>query len=656
MKNRKHIFVCLFFAMAVGIPLLNAQTHISVPLDNPVYYVLEQAELRGLCKPLPQVKPYSRSRVLAAISETLSAEGGRFGALSPAERQILERARKDLTAGDAGLDLLNGQWRFGKKGGDGALFSGDVGIGVESYNSAGMQDGETYWGTDTWGTLYTNGDIGSHFSYWASFSAGLIKSPRELLASDYATYYKDFNDYRNSNFFDLSDPSNPQSDLIPKSDDHNMNRLVDTYTQPLAYFPYAYQKRWDGFLLGNGGSADNFQGWPEGFVIAPRLWSELAASAFNDTLSIRFSRIQHEWGGMTAGGSLALNAQARPFIAIETSFNPVYWFSFSAMTGVLEYFRYESIKDSAWTFQNAFSIEQIDFNFKNYFHWDIGTSAVWPKRFELGYIMPVYNNFLYQNEVGDFDNLAVFTNLKGQYPGLGSVWLSFFADEIEISSIKEMFELDRHMFAFQGGLKAPIPFIPFTSLVVSYTKVEPYTYTHTRNFVPWISGGEPSEVAYVNNGETLGYYLPPNSDEIKVRVESIPLIGLKAHLQYQMIRHGADFGPHQVDGSSIFSELEPGYRDSNTVLRKDFLKDGAYEWMHIIKAGASFRLAKLPITVFAEGGVVFSHFTDVNDADYAKYMPAWVNANADGTPSSSGYEGYADSTRFIASLGLKIFL
>jgi hypothetical protein len=338
---------------------------------------------------------------------------------------------------------------------------------------------------------------------------------------------------------------------------------------------------------------------------------------------------------------------------VEALFNPVPWFSFSSITGILEFYNgYGGIYDAAMTFQNAFSLYQLELNYKNYFHIDFGTAAIWPKRFELGYLFPLLDNFLNQNLIGKTDNMAAHLNLKGRYPGLGSIWISFFADEMEISSLGKAFELDRHMFAFQAGLQAVIPFLSFASLTLNYTKVEPYTYTHLRHFLPWYDRTNgPMEKAYINNGVNLGYYLPPNSDEIKFRFDARPLAKLPAFFQYQLIRHGADFGAHQVDGSALISELDPDGRSDKESLRKNFLKDGAYQWTHIIKIGGEYKLGSLPLTIFGETGIAYSYFTDISDAEYAKYNPT----PAGETPRTQAAGEYRTTTAFILTLGLRLF-
>jgi hypothetical protein len=205
-------------------------------------------------------------------------------------------------------------------------------------------------------------------------------------------------------------------------------------------------------------------------------------------------------------------------------------------------------------------------------------------------------------------------------------------DEIYVGDLDRLFQLDRQMFAFQAGLRAALPFFPFGELRLSYTKIEPYTYTHQRIFAPWYdsAGGSDHarETSYTNNGAGLGYYLPPNADEILVRVEMRPFTRAGAHVQYQLVRHGADHGSDQVDGSNYQSELDPEGRSSKKILEKDFLHDGAYQWMHIVKAGARYRFRDLPVEVFGEAGAVISYYTGYRSGNAGEYPRAkWLIAS-----------------------------
>jgi hypothetical protein len=210
-------------------------------------------------------------------------------------------------------------------------------------------------------------------------------------------------------------------------------------------------------------------------------------------------------------------------------------------------------------------------------------------------------------------------------------------DEINLNQ-KPFLHLDREMYAYQGGLKINVRWLPFGAFTLRYTKVEPYCYTHEYTETPW--NRVPTDTSYVNNGETLGFYLPPNSDEFLLKLESAFLPGAKAHIQYQMIRHGVDFGPGLVDGSSIFDKI---YKDENS--EKYFLEDGVYRWDHVLKIGGSYSLKSrhIPLSVFAEAGIVITRYT------------IGGSASTPGAYEGLDNETYRAGTGFIFSLGFKLY-
>jgi len=287
----------------------------------------------------------------------------------------------------------------------------------------------------------------------------------------------------------------------------------------------------------------------------------------------------------------------------------------------------------------------MQFKVKDYLFIDLGESVVWPKRFELGYISPITNTIFYKNNIGDFDNLAALVNIKAQYPGLGHIWASLFWDEAYWTT--QFLELDRSMIAVQAGIEAALPLLSFTSLKVSFTKINPYCYTHTRIWTPWY-GQMSVQENYTNNGSSLGYYTPPNSEELLVRFTTLPAKNLKTHLQYQMIIHGADFGSNAVDGSSFDSELDPdGRHGTNPVLKRFFLHDGAYQWSHVIRLGGEWTLQKAPLKFFFEFGTVYSYFTNIEDGK--------ANSGVSYPYSIVDTSEYPKSLGFIGVIGIKLY-
>jgi len=605
----------------LGVPLF-AQSHTSVSLDNQVYYILEQAEIRGLCSPLPGARPYTRGVVLEKINEILNSSK-RLGA---AERELLNQYLNKFSKPKSGIDWQRGAWHGETAvGKNDAPLSLNVGATADIEGSSGLYvSDDRYFGTEVWLGLYLNGDLGRHVSYDMGVEGGLIKAPRKHLG-EYNTYYEGF----------------PGED---ETDSEFANKKIDVYSEPLTHFPYTYKKRWDSsvFYFNN---LTGYDSWPDGFAGGYNLASEVTASFLENKVIARVGRISRDWGSTSFGSNLAFNQMARPFLGVEAEFFPVSWFGIASLTGTLEYSNLDGIKESPMTFQNAFSITMLQLRYKNYLFFDFVDAVVYPKRFELGYVIPVINSFFYQNNIGDFDNMAMSFNLKAQYPGVGNIWVSFFMDEMNFTN--NLLTLDRQMFSWQGGSSLPLPILSFSSLKLSYTRISPYCYTHNRNYNPWY-GDLRMETAYVNNGVGLGYYLPPNSDEILVQFKTAPVKSLITSLQYQMIRHGAVYGDGAVDGSHPLSELDPNGRGGNNpVLKRYFLRDGAYQWSHIVRVGAEWNLPTLPVSLIGEVGTVLSYFTNIRE-----------QANVTGKPhdySRVDTAEYPQSTGFVVKVGVRVF-
>jgi len=641
---KKCAFVCVFsFVFNLS---LSAQTHISVPLESPVYAVIEQAQIRGLCGYLPSTKPYSQAMILRVIEEILESDPlHEFTRLKETERDILEQFKKDMNVGRKGVNFTNGTVSNEHIWHD-VYFSGVFGFGADADFGAGYYQtasGYSYAASDDplfegaafpkSGDLFADynitpyisfiGDLGKSVSYGFTISGFIGKSPRAIFGQYETTPY---------------DPD----------DDETHYQKFPARSEPLAYFPYTYKKKWDAFVfdasdIGNA----SMLAYPENFSLGYSMTPELSGELFNGHVMYRFARMDREWSSPISKGSLVLNQSAQPFLAIETVVVPFDWISFSSLTGILEYNNAIGsdnralLKDASATFQNAFSIIMLELSHKKNFKVSLGSSAVWAKRFELGYIFPLAENFLYQNNIGDYDNLGLFLNFEGQYPaGLGKAWVSAFIDEISFES--GLTEKDRTMYAFQVGGLFYIPWLPFASLTLSYTKIEPYNYTHSRLETPWY-GNNLMETNYVNFGKSLGHYLPPNSDEILVGIQTIPAPRSLVRFQYQMIRHGADYGDRAVDGSSLWSELKEKNRSS---MMKYFLHDGAYQWMHIFKLGGEYSLTgkKIPVKLICEIGAVYSYFTD-SDSE----LGTSGNISIINTPQ------YPHSLSFIFFAGLRLF-
>ncbi|MDR0585348.1 MAG: hypothetical protein LBG57_13530 [Treponema sp.] len=618
---QKRVFFLLSLLLVLT-SILAAQQLNSVPLGHLAYNIIEMGVLRGTITPPPSVKPWSELTITRKLREMLDAPPGKFsskeleiiaGVLAPFERK-------------KGLDYKEGRY-YGEKPLAGQHISLESGVNWESDFSVNAPDSKI--GAVNMGELYIAGDMGRYLSWNFKGRAGFYSIGRKQLGlhldplyidPKYGAYDGNPNSKGHTYYYDIPDQS-----------------WSEVYSLP-AYFPYTFSKQWEAGVFAPEDIA-GYGSWPEKFAFGYEIFSELNTALFNNLMQLRFGRMRRDWGPESNNSSLFMNGQARPYMAIEGSVIPYSWLRFSFLTGVLEYHNTSNQWTDADPFQNLFSLTYLEFDTGKHFHFDFGSATIWPKRLELGYAFPLNSNFFYQGNIGDFDNLGLFADLEFRWPGLFKAWGSLYIDEIR-PVLGSFLSLDRNMYAYQGGIKANVRLLPFAAFTVRYTKIEPYTYTHEYTETPW--NRVPSDTAYLNNGESLGFYLPPNSDELLIRLESLFRPEASAHLQYQLIRHGADYGYGMVDGSSLRDKI---VKDDNS--EKYFLRDGVYQWDHVFKVGGSYSLKNqnIPLSLYAETGLVVTRFTINNNFGSGKEGDYEPVDNAE----------YSAGTDFIFSLGFKLF-
>ena len=548
---------CLLLLLVVLTLCLEAQEYNSVPLDHAAYDIIEAGIMQGIISSPPSARPWSVNTVKEKLWEMIN---------SP--EQILSRKELDVVISvldsferKNGLDLQGGRYRRESYG-----YTFEAGLEWES--SFSIEAPGASVASINMAKVYTGGDFGNFYS-WNITALGEF--------------------------------------LYIGHDDH--------YVSPV--FPYTLSRQWDGRVLSlrNPGV---YSAWPYDPSLAGGFLAELNGVFLDNRLQLRLGRLRRDWGPGSNGTSLFMNAQARPFAALEGTYSPLSWLDFSFMNGVLEYLKEDSRWPNHGPFINMISMAQVEINPLKYFYFSMGGSIIW------------------LNKV----NSAFFSNLELRLPGFVKLWGSLFVDQIG-SFPDKFFSKNRNNYAYQAGVKTIVHWLPFAAFTISYTKVEPYCYTNGHNKY---SGGltVPSSSAYISGGESLGYYLPPNSDELLVRFESRLFPEIKAHIQYQMMRHGADYGYGWVPGSSLRDRLIDGsYPD------KYFLMDGVYRWDNVIKLGGSCNInaGKIPVTVYAETGLVLTRFT--------------INGSA-GVGNEAEYESLNDSVYsarngFIFSAGFRLF-
>lgn len=527
MTRRAFLVVCAAMLLAAAAAPLAAQRHATVPVDAPVYRLLESAEMRGIVSRLPRAKPYSERRI-AGYLEAIWADRG---ALSAAEREVLSEYRGRYSAEpDAPVS-------FSVTGG--AEGRADL---------AAIQDAHFF---STIGAE-AMGDIGRHFSYKTGFL-------------------------------------------------YHLQRINGN-----AWAPFDFTKQWDGIRIG----VENFEHDREidevnDFVsLSHSIRPDAAVSLFDGNAEIRWAKVRRSWGH--GEGSLELSAQARPADGISIFASPADWVYFDYLTASLGDWTTAEPDENPDTPSDhkMLTIHQVELYPFDWLSLSVFESVIWGKRFELSYLNPLSVYIVSQHQIGDIDNLLPGAATKVRLAPWGNWYTSVFVDSIRHDDFAGIFDNVINMFAYQSGIKVNLPWLPFATATLQYTKIEPYMYAHYPQEYSFFD--RPVDSSYTHDGENLGFHLPPNSDEIFLGVTTLPRPGLRLGVSYQLIRHGdnpdAPDPGEDADDRQIEGDIDDYlvYRDRDKYPNKNFLNDGIYEWVNIASVRGDYRLPDTGFSLWSE--------------------------------------------------------
>lgn len=505
-----------------------AQRHAVVPVDEPVYRLLESAQMRGIISRLPRVRPYSERRIAGYLEEIWDGRGR----LSGAERTVLSHYRERYSAEP-----------------DRPLAFRATAAGEARADLAEVEDAHVF---GTMG-LELMGDVGNHFSYRTGFF-------------------------------------------------YHLQRVNGN-----AWAPFDFTKQWDGIRIG----VENFEHDRDieevnDFVsLSHSIRPDAALSFFDGDAELRWAKVRRSWGH--GEGSLELSSQARPADGISIFASPVEWVYFDYLTASLSDWTTADPEDNPQTTPSdhkMLTMHQLEVFPFDWLSLSVFESVIWGKRLEPAYLNPFAVYIVSQHQIGDLDNLLPGAAAKVRVAPWGNWYASVFVDSIRHDDFAGIFENAINMFAYQSGVKLDLPWLPFATATLQYTKIEPYMYTHYPQEYSFFT--RPVDSSYTHDGENLGFHLPPNSDEFLLGFTTLPRPGLRLGLSYQLIRHGDN--PNAPDPSEdsedryIEGDIDDYlvYGDREKYPKKDFLDDGIYEWVNIAKLHGDYRLPDTGLTLWSE--------------------------------------------------------
>lgn len=551
-----------------------SQQNLSVPLEDPVYNLLEHAQIRGYCKQLHNSRPYTLSIILDSLNQVLGSTLATPDEKSIVQKTITRLQPKQIDNFNVAKFFKQGFFRYENQNAKVPL-TVQAGIYFDSHLNSNFTTPSI--SGSHWNNLYILGDLSKYFSYGMSTGFGIMKLN-----------------------FD-------------------------------SYLPNTFTQNWDGYQYYlKKDKLGNFDGLSEKTVGALRFSPELGVSFFDNKLGINFSRVRRDWG--TGDGNLMLSKTARPFVALDMFLHPTEWINLSFITGSLEFLNSKHIKTSAETFQNNYTAIMAELFIGKWGYLGFNSSAIWVKRFDMGYLNPLMVPLLYQTMAGDFDNLQFGIMAGINFPKYAKIYYNLFIDEFDPGASHFFHQAGTSMLAWQIGTKVAIPNYKFLLFKLQYTKLEPFMYTHPLHKVPGYAEG--MDVNYINHGEPLGYKLEPNSDELKIQANILPFWFLNVNVSYSLVRHGMAYSQDEIDGTNNAKGKAkgkvPGSSYEHTMIYqqgeknaypghyywKDFLKDGVYEWIHAlgVEADLDLRFVKdIPLKLSMGYVLSFTHHTEFID-------------------------------------------
>lgn len=585
------VFIAAFLLLGAGKPdiQLYAQRspgHLAVELSHPVYAMIASAELRGVLTRMTSVKPYTSAQVLAFLEAMLAKPG----AFSDAELERIAQYAAEFSRGT---------------GQETSVLTDNHGV-LQLFPEAGRDIGAAYPGAAYPGAARA----GVRCEATTRFGLDGLYA---LAAGTGTVPLKDL--------WHLNSRVVPYlaADLTPwLSIKGEAGFDIDKIERNL-YLPYSFTKEWDAghIAFGTPRYSTGELDYP---TFSYDIRQDIAAETEDGQLLLRLSRFRRDWG--IGSGSFSLSGTARPFVGLEMAFRPSRFFAVSSLMGSLTNWEKGGAEKStdpsaaaAISWQKMLGLQRMELFPFDWLTVSATSSVVGAKRFELGYMSPLLFSVMYQNQLADIDNLAVQIDGSIQVPKLGKLFLSFYADEMEITHLDELFTKARNMFALQGGTKIPLAgtLLPFATLTAQYTKIEPFVYAHYPTWYP--DYRLRVDTSYTQDGENLGYYLQPNSDEFLIKFDAMPAPGLQTTLKYAFVRHGDNPSKNRGD-LVVFGDVTKDlpYTSAGIALEKNFLHDGLYDFNHIASLAVRWRPhhAKLPYELGLGYGFAYTWWEDTN--------------------------------------------
>lgn len=461
--------------------------HENVPVDHDVYIFLKEMKVKGI---LFQVHDDNPSMSRAEVQKHLAAIAGRQTDLSATEKKLLQKFQDEFNTNFA-----------------------------DSTNTYQLIDNENY--SNDFTDLFSNKI--KHFYSYRDENANLYV---EILGR--AMYGQSFKPaVNNSELYDIGFRARGTllnklgyNLTVQKGGVSGSTDLAPTFDPRLNYNFKFYE---------NMENIANYD-FTEGYL---RFYTEpVEGMSFSVQLGREKIKLGYGYGDRLV---LSGNHPLLDFLKFDFNYGIVSFTSLQASTvGDFNIDREEN-------YTKMYAYNKVKFSFKNFFDLGLGESIIYSGRgIDLAYLTPVAFYKFIEMSLQDRDNGLLFLDFQSRFLRNIELQATFFLDENILSHLQEM-DLFSNKTAYQVGAFWYAPFsVDDLSLVLEYTKIRPYVYSHTN-----------PKNSYTAHSQLLGHRIGPNADEIFASLSYNFNEWVRGKFEFQRVRSGENI--YDAFGNVVFN-------------------------------------------------------------------------------------------------------
>jgi hypothetical protein len=462
--------------------------HDNVPLDHDVYLFLKEMKVKGVIKGInddnPVLSRYEIQKHLVTLNDSINE-------LSTNEKRFLKKYQDEFY--DDKADSLNTFQFFG------------AGSGFSSDYSDFFSDKIKH--------TYSYRD--NNASYYLEILGRALQGQQFNPFVNNSTLFDIGFRFRGTVFAKLGYSLTAQKGGIAGSQD-----LAPTFDPRLNY-NFKYYERFE-----NIGNYD----FAEGYL---RFYSE---PADNMNLSFQIGREKLKLG-YGYGSKLVLSGDHPVLDFIKMDFNYGV-FSFTSLhASTIGEFHF----DRELNYTKHFAYNRFKLSFDNLFDIGFGESIIYSGRgIDLAYLNPFVFYKYVEMSLQDRDNGLVFLDFQSNFLKNFEFQAAFFLDENILSHLQKL-DLFSNKTAYQIGAFWYSPFsLNDLSIVLEYTRIRPYVYSHTN-----------LKNSYTSHSQNLGHRIGPNADEIHASISYNINEKMRVNFEFQHVRAGENI--YDGQGNLIFN-------------------------------------------------------------------------------------------------------